>query len=674
MESTNYSIAGKETQSLSIFKKLGILIFTIGILALVELMRMSIYDAEAIKVVYDWSFFGLKTFEWTLFDWVIVGSFTFQLIGAFIFTYEHHHFSIITLFSMHTNWVQKSGLLIGAAGFSIFVLAWTGVIDGAYIFFLWLSFILMALGILVNTYGLYGGHTRGIKNNHVWFNSLSGRGLLGWTAGIVLTLFYIQLYWFPESLDGLVRLFDPLSYLITGAQASQWFVYGAVYTFLIFFLGIKFIYKYRHNRYQIIRTISVIFFQVVFAFSLPYILESFNDYQGYFGKDLKNVWPLNYYGTEGYQLDAMADPKNSGANIVGVSGTFYFVWSLLLFLIITPVLTYAVGKRWYCSWVCGCGGLAETAGDSFRQLSSKTRASWKIERWVIHSVMVFVLAMTIASLWPYFTGKDYVIGGFAITPEIFYMAIVGLLGLSALGGALLFWKRRHPILLVGTIILLVFAVLLTFAYNDYVASKGKEVSEMFRYSSYLAIGVLVLAAIGGGVLFWKRKQPILALGMFLLLLVGAYYTYSHFAGVEETVALSSKSIKKVYGFLVGSAFAGVIGVGFYPLLGNRVWCRFGCPMAGYMGIFQRFKSRFRITTNGAQCISCGNCSTYCEQGIDVRAYAQKGENIVRASCVGCGVCSAVCPRGVLKLENGPEEGRFEPNPLIVSKEGVKLNM
>jgi len=38
-------------------------------------------------------------------------------------------------------------------------------------------------------------------------------------------------------------------------------------------------------------------------------------------------------------------------------------------------------------------------------------------------------------------------------------------------------------------------------------------------------------------------------------------------------------------------------------------------------------------------------------GIDVRAYAQKGEDILRASCVGCGICSAVCPRGVLKLEN-----------------------
>lgn len=71
-----------------------------------------------------------------------------------------------------------------------------------------------------------------------------------------------------------------------------------------------------------------------------------------------------------------------------------------------------------------------------------------------------------------------------------------------------------------------------------------------------------------------------------------------------------------------------------------------------LGIQQRYFSRFRITTNGGQCISCGNCSTYCEMGIDVRSYARRGANIVRASCVGCGICSAVCPRGVLNLEGG----------------------
>ena len=45
-------------------------------------------------------------------------------------------------------------------------------------------------------------------------------------------------------------------------------------------------------------------------------------------------------------------------------------------------------------------------------------------------------------------------------------------------------------------------------------------------------------------------------------------------------------------------------------------------------------------------------------GVIVRAYAQKGENIVRASCVGCGICSAVCPRGVLKLENAATDNRI----------------
>ena len=59
-------------------------------------------------------------------------------------------------------------------------------------------------------------------------------------------------------------------------------------------------------------------------------------------------------------------------------------------------------------------------------------------------------------------------------------------------------------------------------------------------------------------------------------------------------------------------------------------------------------------------------------GIDVKAYAQKGQNIVRSSCVGCGVCSAVCPRGVLKLENAPEDGRIIENPILIGKENISL--
>jgi ferredoxin len=55
-------------------------------------------------------------------------------------------------------------------------------------------------------------------------------------------------------------------------------------------------------------------------------------------------------------------------------------------------------------------------------------------------------------------------------------------------------------------------------------------------------------------------------------------------------------------------------------------------------------------------------------GIDVRSYAQKGENIVRSSCVGCGICAAVCPRGVLKLENGSENGRINSNEILLGND------
>ncbi len=272
--------------------------------------------------------------------------------------------------------------------------------------------------------------------------------------------------------------------------------------------------KYRHSRYHIIRTLSVVFFQLLFAYLIPAWLQMMNQPEFYF----TYFWPLKYDYLNPLNVRYfLASPNHLMV--------FMIIWGMIMTFVATPVLTYFFGKRWYCSWVCGCGGLAETLGDPFRQNSDKSLNAWKIERWMIHSVLIFVTSMT------------------------------GLLWInSAMQGAVL--------------------------------------------------------------------------GEFSL-------AYS-----------------KTYSFLIGSLFSGVVGTGFYPIMGSRVWCRFGCPMAAVLGIFQRRFSRFRITTNGGQCISCGNCSTYCEMGIDVRSYAQRGEDIVRASCVGCGVCSAVCPRGVLALENG----------------------
>ena len=183
--------------------------------------------------------------------------------------------------------------------------------------------------------------------------------------------------------------------------------------------------------------------------------------------------------------------------------------------------------------------------------------------------------------------------------------------------------------------------------------------------------VILLTLVFGWAMLFKREELAKdaqygAIGYFVVVISLLLITY--FSSPGKLFLFDAYQLRKAYGFLIGAIFSGVIGVGFYPIFGSRVWCRFGCPMAAILGFQQRLLSKFRITTNGGQCISCGNCSTYCEMGIDVRAYAQKGENIVRSSCVGCGICSAVCPRGVLKLENDSMNGRINSNDILLGND------
>ncbi len=370
----------------------------------------------------------------------------------------------------------------------------------------------------------------GIKNNGIYHKSATNRGWIAWLVLVYLVVFYLLLYFMPDYVVNWTYILDPISNALNGGDASQWFVYGFLYCVIMVVMAVRMYIKYRHNKYQIMRTTSVLFFQIVFAFLIPEIMASLN-MPGY---DFKSAFPLDY--------DFFFEWNIKNLTESGAIGLFILVWGTILTIIIVPLMVYFFGKRWYCSWVCGCGGLAETLGDPYRQHSDKSLKAWKLERWVVHSVLLISIVMTIVTLYCYFTGAKSFIG------------------------------------------------------------------------------------------------------------------------------INSQWIKDSYSFLIGAWFAGVIGTGFYPIFGNRVWCRFGCPLAAYLGLVQRFKSRFRITTNGGQCISCGNCSTYCEMGIDVRAYAQKGENIVRSSCVGCGVCSAVCPRGVLKLENDNTKGRINPNDILLGND------
>ena len=426
-------------------------------------------------------------------------------------------------------------LLAGvAAGLLALLLAWADADPARRNTWFWLAVGLVSAGTLAWSWLKYGQHPAGVQQDNLWLRASTGRGAVAWVTGLVLTGFYVVLYWFSNGdgkgnfglLNNLVHPLDGFSQALRAKPADQWFLYGTFYTLAVLLMGGRALWKYRHSRYQVIRTVSVIFFQLGFSFLIPGLLQFFQKPEFYFNY----FWPLHYQYL--WPSDISDLIKNGQA-----LGIFMVFWGAVMSLVATPVLTYFYGKRWYCSWVCGCGGLAETAGDPYRHLSDKSRTAWRWEVRIIYSVLVAIVLIT-ALLWAHF----------------------------ASGGTLL--------------------------------------------------------------------------------------------GEAGTVAA------KWYGFAIGSVFSGVIGVGFYPIMGSRVWCRFGCPMAAYLGLLQKHFSRFRISTNGAQCISCGNCSNVCEMGIDVQQYAQRGEPIVRASCVGCGMCSTACPRGVLNLENGPREGRTQASPLI----------
>ncbi|MCB2376705.1 4Fe-4S binding protein [Hymenobacter sp. BT635] len=399
---------------------------------------------------------------------------------------------------------------------------------------LYAALALISGGTLAWSWLKFGRRPAGVQQNNLWWRSSTSRGAVAWVTAVVLTGFYVLLYWYssPDEqgnfglLNGLVHALDPFSQALRARPADQWFLYGTFYTLAILLMGGRALWKYRHSRYQLIRTFSVMFFQLGFAFLLPGILQFFQQPEFYF----TYFWPLKY----DYLLPGTVDYLVQNGQALGV---FMVFWGAVMSLLATPVLTYFYGKRWYCSWVCGCGGLAETAGDPYRQLSDKSRAAWRWEVRLIYPILGLIILVTVV-MW-----LNYVLQG----------AILGSLA-----------------------------------------------DGLYRF----------------------------------------------------------------YGFVIGAVFSGVVGVGFYPLMGSRVWCRFGCPMAAYLGLLQKHFSRFRITTNGGQCISCGNCSNVCEMGIDVKQYAQRGEPIIRASCVGCGLCSTACPRGVLNLENGPREGRYQASSLI----------
>ena len=284
-------------------------------------------------------------------------------------------------------------------------------------------------------------------------HDITHRGVTAWAVFLAMAAFYFFLY-FPDKLGEFgqvmgvsaetqsnlwkwgndLNIFEKFMRDLGGDRTSdgwdpiwnKWTLYGSLYTIAITVGGVVAARKYKHNTYQVVRMVAIICVQVLFAFSLPMIMASAEQtssihYSG--GYYFSYFWPL--------KVEYMWPDKLAGMPL------YLMLYSMIGSLLFVPIMGVFFGKRWYCAWVCGCGGLANTYGDGWRHLSNKSQAAWNFEKFSIHSVLVLAIATTgilgISSL----AGDQFPeLGKFAKILKFFYGLIVVALLSGAIGTAL----------------------------------------------------------------------------------------------------------------------------------------------------------------------------------------------------------------------------------------------
>jgi thioredoxin reductase/polyferredoxin len=226
------------------------------------------------------------------------------------------------------------------------------------------------------------------------------------------------------------------------AGRSWAFWYTVVYTGLMTGFGLQALKRWgldRRDRFQILRYTSLISFQWLFFFLIPEFLFQWAVKYQWVGETLATnpqfadqawrsygliyAWPLFFYTW-------LYDPHQ-----------IWVVWGVVLTFGLIPILVLFHGKR-YCSWICGCGGLAETFGDRWRHLAPKGKLSIKLEQM---GVFVLVLAGVITVIllgrdtWGLMKTADWGIYGYRVIVDIWLVGILPVTVYPFMGGKV--WCR-----------------------------------------------------------------------------------------------------------------------------------------------------------------------------------------------------------------------------------------
>ena len=185
------------------------------------------------------------------------------------------------------------------------------------------------------------------------------------------------------------------------------FWYTVLYSILMTGFGIKAMKRWgidKNDKFQIWRYVSLLSFQWIFFFILPEFLFQWAIEYQWIGEKLANdpqftgqawrsygivyAWPLFFY-------TFFYDPH-----------TIWVIWGVTLTFVLIPIFAFFNGKR-YCSWICGCGGLAETLGDRWRHLAPKGKEAVKWEKmntWILIAAFIVTGGMLLKDTLEFLRG------------------------------------------------------------------------------------------------------------------------------------------------------------------------------------------------------------------------------------------------------------------------------
>lgn len=212
---------------------------------------------------------------------------------------------------------------------------------------------------------------------------------------------------------------------------SLW--YSAVYTVVMVVFGLQAMKRWSRgwtDTYQIARFSSLILFQV-FSFVLIECLFAI-----YLPGD---TWWRAYAVTNPFPLLFDSFYNLSGVSPGELKGIISILAALVTFVVI-PIAVRYHGKR-FCSWICGCGGLAETLGDRWRHLSPKGERS---RRWEFMGTLVLFWAVVSAVVILVVYGGNTANSGlwhsaYAVIADFWLIAVIPVALYPIMGGKI--WCR-----------------------------------------------------------------------------------------------------------------------------------------------------------------------------------------------------------------------------------------